>query len=82
MAQLDIRDLVASCVRPIKELKGFEKLYLEAGEEKVISFTLKADDLAFHNAMLERVVEAGNFKLWVAKHSADNSLETEFKVTE
>ena len=82
VAQLYIRDLVASCVRPIKELKGFEKLYLEAGQERVVKFTLNADDLAFHNQKLERVVEPGKFNLWVAKDSADNTLKAEFSVVE
>lgn len=80
VAQLYVRDLFASCVRPIKELKGFSKIYLEAGEEKEVRFNLKADDLAFYNPSLERVVEEGKFKLWVAKHSSDNSLEAEFTV--
>lgn len=82
VAQLYIRDLVASCVRPIKELKGFEKLYLEAGQERVVKFTLNADDLAFHNQKLERVVEPGKFNMWVAKDSADNTLKAEFSVVE
>ena len=82
VAQLYVRDLFASCVRPIKELKGFQKLYLEAGEERVVTFTLNADDLAFHNEKLERVVEAGKFNLWVGKHSSDNTLKAEFFVVE
>lgn len=82
VAQLYIRDLVASCVRPIRELKGFEKLYLEAGEERVVKFTLESDALAFYNQQLERVVEPGKFNLWIGKDSCDNTLKAEFKVVE
>ena len=74
--------MFASCVRPTKELKGFKKLYLEAGEEKEVLFTLNADDLAFHNHALERVVEPGDFNVWIGKDSLDNSLEAKFKVVE
>jgi beta-glucosidase len=82
VVQLYVRDLVGSRVRPVKELKGFEKVFLAAGESREISMRLNAADLAFHNVNMEKVVEPGAFKLWIAEHSADNSREFDFTVTE
>ena len=69
VAQLYVRDLVGSLVRPVKELKAFEKVALQPGETKIVSFTLKADDLAFTTLKNERIVEPGDFNLWVAGDS-------------
>ncbi len=80
VVQLYIRDLVGCRVRPVKELKGFEKVFLKAGEAKEVSFRLNADDLAFHDADMNRIVEPGSFKLWIAEHSADTRYEFDFKV--
>lgn len=80
VAQLYVRDLVGSCVRPIKELKGFEKVSLEPGESHTISFNLEAKDLAFHNEKLEKIVESGKFHLWIGKDSDDENLFAEFEV--
>ena len=80
VAQLYVRDLVASCVRPIKELKGFQKISLKPGEETTVTFTLKADDLAFHNAEMKRVVEPGKFDVWIGQDSADETNGTSFTV--
>ncbi len=80
VVQLYVRDLVGCRVRPVKELKGFEKVFLKAGEERNVRFTLKADDLAFHDAQMNRIVEPGAFKLWVAESSDDLSREFDFKV--
>lgn len=82
VAQLYIRDLVGSCVRPVKELKGFKKVVLEPGASCTVSFELPADALAFHNEKLERVVEPGKFRLWVGQHAHDETLCGEFTVTE
>ena len=70
VAQLYIRDLVGSVVRPVKELKGFERVELKAGEEKHCRFELPVAELAFWNKDMEYVVEPGNFQLWVAGDSA------------
>ncbi|MBQ8408148.1 MAG: beta-glucosidase BglX [Clostridia bacterium] len=80
VVQLYVRDLIGSRVRPVKELKGFRKLCLAAGEAKEITLTLNADSLAFHNERMERVVEGGTFKLWVAEHAQDSSREFTFSV--
>lgn len=82
VVQLYVRDLVGSRVRPVKELKGFEKVFLAAGESRKITMHLAAADLAFHNEKMEKVIEPGAFKLWIAEHSADNSREFDFTVTE
>ena len=70
VAQLYVRDLVGSVVRPVKELKRFERVELNAGETKHCRFELPVADLAFWNRDMEYVVEPGNFQLWVAGDSA------------
>lgn len=80
--QLYVRDLIGSRVRPVAELKGYKKLYLEKGEEKTVTFKLSACDLAFTNNEMQRVTEPGDFKLWVAHDSSDKSLEADFAVIE
>lgn len=82
VVQLYVRDLVGSCVRPIKELKGFEKVTLAPGESATVRFNLKAEDLSFYNSKLERVIEPGKFHIWVGKNSDDEALFTEFSITE
>ena len=69
--QLYIRDLFGSVVRPVKELKGFQKIYLKAGESKAVSFILTADDLRFYNDQLQYIYEPGDFKVFVGGSSAD-----------
>lgn len=79
VAQLYIRDLVGSIARPVKELKGFQRVALKAGESKIIEFTLTTDDLAFLGRDMQRKAEAGDFKLWIGTSSAEG-LETEFSI--
>lgn len=79
VAQLYIRDLVGSIARPVKELKGFQRVALKAGESKTIEFTLTTDDLAFFGRDMQRKAEAGDFKLWIGTSSAEG-LETEFSI--
>lgn len=69
VAQLYIRDLVGSVVRPVKELKGFERVELKAGESKHCRFELPVAELAYWNRDMEYVVEPGDFQLWVAGDS-------------
>lgn len=68
-AQLYVRDLVGSVTRPVRELKGFQKVQLKPGESKVITFKLSADDLRFYNADLLFRAEPGEFDLWVGGDS-------------
>ena len=70
VAQLYVRDLVGSVVRPVKELKRFERVELKAGETKHCRFELPVAELAFWNRDMEYVVEPGDFQLWVAGDSA------------
>ncbi len=76
VVQLYIHDLVGSVTRPVKELKGFQKIFLKAGESKTITFTLKADDLAFYNQQLVKQAETGMFDVFVGGSSS-----TEMKTT-
>ncbi|MGN6400735.1 MAG: beta-glucosidase BglX [Flavisolibacter sp.] len=69
--QLYIRDMVGSITRPVKELKGFQKISLQAGESKTVSFTIGIDDLKFYNSDLKWVAEPGDFKLMIGTNSAD-----------
>ncbi len=73
--QLYTRDLVASCVRPVKELKGFQKVWIPAGESRQCHLSLPVQSLGFYNRDLNYVVEPGEFKLWVGKDSTQG-LET------
>ena len=78
VVQLYIRDLVGSVTRPVKELKGFQKLYLKAGEKKSLTFVLTEEDLAFCGADMKMQVEPGEFRLWVGTSSADERNESVF----
>lgn len=69
VAQLYIRDKVASIVRPVKELKGFKKIKLDAGEVKKIEFILTDAELGFYNSKGEFVMEAGEFDIMVGTSS-------------
>ena len=80
VVQLYVRDDVASVVRPVRELKGFRRVTLRAGESRVVRFTLHADDLAFYGLDLRRVVEPGTFTLWAGGSSAA-ALEAKVTVT-
>lgn len=78
--QLYVRDLVGSIVRPVKELKGFEKITLEPGERRRVTFRLSKEMLAFHNRNMDKVVEPGKFYVWVGEHSDDERLKAEFSL--
>jgi beta-glucosidase len=69
--QLYTRDLVGSVVRPVKELKGFQQLFLKAGESKKISFSISAEDLRFYNDKLQYIYEPGEFRLYIGGSSSD-----------
>jgi beta-glucosidase len=69
VVQLYIRDLVGSVTRPMKELKGFEKVNLKKGETKTVSFEISSEDLKFYNIDMKNVAEAGNFEVFVGGDS-------------
>lgn len=65
VAQLYVQDKVGSIVRPVKELKGFQRITLKAGDSKIVEFKLSTDDLAFYGSDMKRKAESGDFNLWV-----------------
>lgn len=81
VAQLYVQDIVGSVVRPVKELKGFQRVALKAGEAKTIEFKLTTDDLAFYGRDLVKKAEKGDFNVWVGGHS-NATLKGTFSVTE
>lgn len=81
VVQLYVRDLIGSVTRPVKELKGFEKVLLKKGEKRTIRFTLTGADLAFTRQDMSWGSEPGEFKLWVGPSSAAGS-EATFTLTE
>lgn len=76
--QLYIRDMNASVTRPVKELKAFKKISLDAGEYKDITFTIDREDLAFYDIDMNWTTEPGIFKVFVGTNSQDVK-EAEFK---
>jgi beta-glucosidase len=81
VVQLYIRDLIGSSTRPVRELKGFEKLAIKAGETKTVSFTLDKETLQFYTANNKWEVETGDFDVWVGGDS-NATLKASFKVVE
>jgi len=77
--QLYTRDLVGSISRPVKELKGFQKIELKAGESKTVSFSISVNELKFYNNDLKFVAEPGDFKLFIGGNSRDVK-EASFKL--
>ena len=75
VSQLYMRDEYASVVQPMKQLKHFERFYLSKGEEKLIVFTLAAEDLSIINQALEQIVESGTFQVMIGSSSDDIRLE-------
>ncbi|WP_414158799.1 beta-glucosidase BglX [Pseudomonas sp. BNK-45] len=71
VVQLYIQDVAGSMIRPIKELKNFQKVMLKAGEEKSIHFTITEDDLKFYNAQLKYAAEPGDFNVQIGLDSQD-----------
>ena len=81
VVQLYVRDLVGSVTRPVKELKGFQKISLKKGEKRTLRFTLTDADLAFTRQDMSWGSEPGAFKLWIGPSSAEGS-EAGFALTE
>lgn len=71
VVQLYIRDMVGSVTRPVKELKGFQEVFLKAGESKKVSFTITPEDLKFYNSELKYDWEAGEFDIMIGTNSHD-----------
>lgn len=75
VVQLYIRDVVSSATRPVKELKGFEKVKLQPGESKTVAFDITPDLLSFYDVNMKYVVEPGDFHLMVGNSSRDQDLK-------
>ena len=71
IVQLYVADTVASMVRPVKELKGFQKVFIPKGQTKRVDFVLHAHDLGFWDNTMQYVVEPGTFEIMVGKNSED-----------
>ena len=82
VAQLYIRDEISSVTRPVRELKGFEKVTLEPGEKKMVTFTLNREHLAFYNRSMEFVTKPGIFQVMVGSSSDDIRLKGQFEIAE
>jgi beta-glucosidase len=80
VAQLYLRQLVSQPVRPVKELKGFEKVMLQPGETKTITFTIDKEKLSFYNDQLVWGAQPGEFKLMIGSASDDIRLEGGFEL--
>ncbi|KZN18521.1 MULTISPECIES: beta-glucosidase BglX [Pseudomonas] len=71
VVQLYIQDVTGSMIRPVKELKNFQKVLVKAGEQKVVHFTITEDDLKFYNAQLKYAAEPGKFNVQIGLDSQD-----------
>ena len=79
VVQFYVQDKVASVTRPVKELKGFQRVTLQPGETKTVTFSLPVSELAFWNVDMKKVVEPGEFRLWLGTNS-DEGLSADFEV--
>ncbi len=81
VVQLYVRDLVGNVTRPVKELKGFRRIYLEPEERVTVEFELHTDDLAFYGRDMRLITEPGDFHVWVGS-SSEADLMTEFRIVD
>jgi len=81
VVQLYLHDKFASLVRPVKELKDFQKVFLNPGESKSITFTISKNKLSFYNAQLKFVAEPGDFDVMIGSSSDDIRLQSSFELT-
>ena len=75
IVQLYIHDVVASITRPVKELKGFQRIHLKKGESKEVKFEITDDLLKFYNAHLDYVLEPGDFEVMIGPDSSLKNLK-------
>ena len=71
IVQLYVRDLVGEVTRPVKELKGFQRISLEPGESQTVKFEIPVQRLGFHGLDLQYKVEPGDFKVWIGPNAAE-----------
>jgi beta-glucosidase len=82
VVQLYLRDRFASIVRPVKELKGFNKIALQAGETREVKFIINNETISFYNNNIELISEAGEFDVMVGSSSEDIRLNSEFELVD
>ncbi|MEO7044539.1 MAG: fibronectin type III-like domain-contianing protein, partial [Ferruginibacter sp.] len=80
IVQLYIRDITASIVRPVKELKGFTKIMLKAGESRIVNISVTPTDLSFYDGEGNLKLEPGKFSLFVGTNSSD-VMQQDFEVS-
>ena len=80
VVQLYLRDKVGSVVRPVKELKDFQKIKLQPGETKTIHFTINKEKLSFYNSKLQWIAEPGEFDLMIGSSSSDIRVKDSFEL--
>ncbi len=80
VAQLYLRDMVSQPVRPVKELKSFQKVMLQPGETKMIIFTIDKEKLSFYNDQLQWITQPGEFRLMIGSASDDIRLQDSFEL--
>ena len=76
VVQLYIQDVAGSMIRPVKELKNFQKVMLKAGEERTLHFTITEEDLKFYNTQLKFAAEPGEFNVQIGLDSQDVQQQT------
>jgi beta-glucosidase len=81
VVQLYIRDLVGSVTRPVRELKGFQRIRLRPGESRGVEFVIGPDDLAFYDRRMLLTTEPGEFHVWIGG-SSDTTLRAEFTLVQ
>jgi beta-glucosidase len=82
IVQLYLHDLVGSIARPVKELKDFKKIKLQAGQSKTINFVIDTEKLSFYNQQLQWVAEPGEFELMIGASSRDIRLKDSFELVQ
>ena len=82
VVQLYIEDVISSVATPVKELRGFVRVRLDPGETTTVRFDLTPDDLALYDRDLRKVVEPGEFRIFIGSSSEDIRLKGHFSVTE
>jgi beta-glucosidase len=81
VVQLYVRDLVGSVTRPVKELKGFQRIRLQPGENRKVEFVIGPDDLAFYDRNMQLTTEPGEFHVWIGG-SSETGLRAGFRLVD
>ncbi|TDN95032.1 beta-glucosidase [Salegentibacter sp. 24] len=82
VVQVYLRDMVSSVLTPVKQLRGFKRVSIKAGETKTLNFNIRPKELSLFNQQMEQVAEAGEFRVMIGASSEDIRLETTFELLE